>query len=149
MGAAGGVGSMMLQFARRLTALTIVGTAARGESGDWATRLGAHHVVDRHHLVDEVRAAAPAGLNYVFSPFSAGNIDNYAELLRPRGEIVAIDEPECLDLLPLKPKSITWNWELMFTRRLFEPDDHYQHDLLEQVAALVDTGEIRSTRRGR
>jgi NADPH2:quinone reductase len=146
MGAAGGVGSMVTQFSRRLTALEIVGTAARGESAEWATSLGVHHVVDHHQLLDEVRAVAQDGLDYIFSPFSAGNIENYAELLRPRGQIVAIDEPEHLDLLALKPKSITWHWEFMFTRPLFEPDDHYQHDLLEQVAALVDAGEIRSTR---
>jgi NADPH2:quinone reductase len=59
---------------------------------------------------------------------------------------VAIDDPVGLDLLPLKLKAITWHWELMFTRPLLEPDDHYQHDLLVAVAALADRGAIRSTR---
>jgi NADPH:quinone reductase len=143
---AGGVGSMVAQFARRLTKLTVLGTAGRGESGEWARRMGVHHVVDRHHLVDDVRHLSPSGVDYVFSPFSGGNIDHYAEILRPRGQIVAIDEPERLDLLALKPKSLAWHWEFMFTRPLYEPDSPYQHDLLEQVASLVDRGEIVSTR---
>jgi hypothetical protein len=35
-------------------------------------------------------------------------------------EIVGIDEPERLDLLPLKEKSQTWHWKFTFTR-LHEP----------------------------
>jgi NADPH:quinone reductase-like Zn-dependent oxidoreductase len=42
---------MALQLARALTGLTIVGTASRPESRQWALDLGAHHVVDHHDLV--------------------------------------------------------------------------------------------------
>jgi NADPH:quinone reductase len=146
MGAAGGAGSMVSQLARKLTRLTVIGTASRGASADWAAKLGVHHVVDRARLVEEVRRAAPEGVDYIFSPFSAGNIGHYAELLRPRGQIVAIDDPPGLDLMPLKSKSITWHWEFMFTRPLFEPDDLTQHELLERIAALVDAGQIVTTR---
>jgi NADPH:quinone reductase len=144
--AAGGVGSMVDQFASRLTKLTVLGTAARGESEEWARRMGVHHVVDRHNLVAEIRPFAPSGIDYVFSPFSRGNVEAYAEMLRPRGQVVAIDEPEDLDLLALKPKSLTWHWEFMFTRPLYEPDSPYQHELLETVASLVDRSEIVTTR---
>ena len=145
VGAAGGVGSMVLQLARALTKLTVVGTAARGESARWATDMGAHHVVDRHDLVASVGAVAPGGVGYVVSPYSRGNIDSYAALLRPLGHVAATDEPEGLDLLPLKAKSVTWHWELMFTRPMLLPADTYQHHLLEATAALVDAGRVRST----
>src|SRR4051795_1760597 len=46
VGGAGGVGSIMIQLARRLTALTIVATASRPESQKWCLELGAHAVVD-------------------------------------------------------------------------------------------------------
>jgi NADPH:quinone reductase-like Zn-dependent oxidoreductase len=69
----------------------------------------------------------------------------FAELLRPGGEITAIDEPEELDLLPLKNKSLTWHWESMFTRPLFVPEDPAQHELLEAAARLVDNGQLRTT----
>ena len=46
IGGAGGVGSMAVQLARRLTHLTVVATASRPESRAWASELGAHHVID-------------------------------------------------------------------------------------------------------
>jgi zinc-binding alcohol dehydrogenase family protein len=146
MGAAGGVGSMVVQLARALTGVTVIGTASRPESRDWVTKLGAHHVVNHHgDLVENVRAVAPDGVDHIFSPFSAGNVEAYVELLRPGGSVTAIDEPEGLELLPLKAKSLTWHWELMFTRPLFAPDDPAQHELLEEVARMVDAGTLRTT----
>ncbi|MFK3980630.1 zinc-binding alcohol dehydrogenase family protein [Micromonospora sp. NPDC050397] len=145
LGAAGGVGSMAVQLARELTDLTVIGTASRPESREWVTGLGAHRVVDHRDLVDAVRAVAPAGVDYLISPFTAGNIERYAEIVRPGGHIVAIDEPEGLDLLPLKAKSISWHWEFMFTRPLFLPADPAQHQLLEESARMVDAGRLRTT----
>ena len=146
LAAAGGVGSMVIQLARALTGLTVIGTASRPESRQWALDLGAHYVVNHHDLVPAVREVAPDGVDYVFSPHTGGMIGAFAEVLRPAGEITAIDEPEGLDLLPLKDKSITFHWEFMFTRPLFQtPDMIAQHDALERVAELVDAGSIRTT----
>ncbi len=149
VGAAGGVGSIMLQLARALTGVTIIGTASRPESQQWVLDRGAHHVIDHHSgLAQQVADLAPDGVEYIFSPHSAGNIGTYAEMLRPGGHVTAIDEPEGLDLLPLKTKSISWHWELMFTRPMFAPTDAAQHALLEQVSRLVDEGVVRTTMTG-
>ncbi|MHA6763805.1 zinc-binding alcohol dehydrogenase family protein [Streptacidiphilus sp. PAMC 29251] len=145
MAGAGGVGSMVVQLARQLTGVTVIATASRPESAAWAESLGAHHIVDHRHLVEQVRAIAPQGVNYIFSPFSAGNEQTYADLMAVHGQVVAIDEPEGLDLLPLKSKSQSWHWELMFTRPLFDPESTAQRALLEQVARLVDQGVLRTT----
>jgi zinc-binding alcohol dehydrogenase family protein len=146
LAAAGGVGTMITQLARALTGLEIIGTASRPESRQWALDHGAHHVVDHHDLVRNVRPVAPDGVDYIFSPHTGGAIETFAELLRPGGAITAIDEPEGLELLPLKPKSISFHWEFMFTRPLYEtPDMIAQHDLLETVAGLVDKGTIRTS----
>ncbi|MER7438202.1 zinc-binding alcohol dehydrogenase family protein [Pseudonocardia alni] len=142
--AAGGVGSMVLQLGRR-TGLTLVGTASRTESADWARQMGAHAVADHHDLVGTVREVAPDGVQYVFSPVSAGNVEAYAELMTPRGIVVAVDEPEGLDTLPLKTKSQAWHWELMFTRPLSEPGSTVQREILDEVSRLVDAGELRTT----
>ena len=45
-GGAGGVGSILIQLARRLTGLTVVATATRPESQKWCRDLGAHAVID-------------------------------------------------------------------------------------------------------
>jgi NADPH:quinone reductase len=142
--AAGGVGSMVIQLARALTGLEVVATASREESAQWATRMGAHHIADHHALVESVRKAVP-DVQYVFSPVSGTNVEAYAELLTPRGEIVAIDEPPGMDLLPLKDKSLTWHWELMLTRPLFEPESTVHREILNEVARLVDSGRIHTT----
>jgi len=142
MGAAGGVGSILVQLARHLTGLEIIGTASRPESQRWVLERGAHRVVDHH---GDLAKALPEGVDYVFSPHSAGMIDTYAEIVRPFGAVVAIDEPPNLDLLPLKSKSIAWHWELMFTRPLHDPAGSAQHDILRQAADLVDKGVLHTT----
>lgn len=142
---AGGVGSILIQLARALTGLTVVATASRPESRDWVRSMGAHHVADHRDLVASVREVAPDGVDYVFSPNTAGRIEEFAELLRPGGAITAIDEPPGLELLPLKGKSISFHWELMFTRPLHGWDLIAQHNLLAHVAELVDAGTVRTT----
>ena len=146
VGAAGGVGSVMIQLAKQLTGLEVLATATRPASRDGVCALGAHRVVDHHQLVDSVRSHGVDEVDYIFSPHSRDNIDAYAEIIRPFGEITAIDEPEGLDLLALKTKSVTWHWELMFTRSLFEtPDMIEQKHLLSRVAELVDEARLRTT----
>jgi NADPH:quinone reductase len=146
LGAAGGAGSMAVQLARALTGMTIVGTASESDAQQWVLDLGAHHCVDHHELVASVKEVAPGGVDCIVSTHSAGNAEAFAELLVPFGAVVAIDDPEDMDLRPLKAKSISWHWELMFTRSLFETADMVaQHELLERVSTLVDDGTLRTT----
>ncbi len=146
LGAAGGVGSIMIQLAKALTDARVIATASRDESRAWVEGMGADVVVNHHHLREETLAAAPDGVDYLFSPHSAGNIDVFAAIVKPFGHITAIDEPEGLDLGPLKAKSIAWHWELMFTRPMFEtPDMIEQQRLLAATADLVDRGVLRTT----
>ena len=87
----------------------------------------------------------PDGVDRVVTAHSEGQIPVYAEIVRPFGQIVAIDDGE-RDVSPLKAKSIAWHWELMFTRSLFEtPDMIEQHHLLQRVSQLVDLGVLRTT----
>jgi len=46
----------------------------------------------------------------------------------------------------LKPKCASLHWEFMFARSFFgTPDMIEQHNILNQVAELVDRGVIRTT----
>ncbi len=57
-----------------------------------------------------------------------------------------IDDPKTLDAKPLKRKAASLCWEWMFTRSLFETSDMIkQHNILNEVAALLDKREIRTT----
>jgi NADPH:quinone reductase-like Zn-dependent oxidoreductase len=72
--------------------------------------------------------------------------DEIALVLAPQGQICLIDDPQALDITKLKLKAGTLHYEFMFTRSMFEtPDMIQQHKLLNEVAALVDEGLIRTT----
>ncbi|MFD8769705.1 zinc-binding alcohol dehydrogenase family protein [Microbacterium oxydans] len=143
IGAAGGVGSLIIQLAKALTRLEVIAAASRPETAEWVRQMGADHVVGRD-FAGEVSALAPAGVDYVFTSFTPGNVRAIADVIRPRGQVVSIDETGG-SIDALKAKSVTWHWELMFTRPVTDPSDHYQHDLLESVAKLVDAGTLRTT----
>jgi NADPH:quinone reductase-like Zn-dependent oxidoreductase len=71
----------------------VIATASRPESIARARDMGAHHVVDHHRLIAEVRRVASGGVDDVFTPFSTGNVDALAEVLKAHGAVVAIDDP--------------------------------------------------------
>jgi zinc-binding alcohol dehydrogenase family protein len=145
VGAAGGVGSVLVQLARTLTELRVIGTASRPESRDWAQAMGAHDVVDHRELSAALKRLVPGGADYLFTAYSKDQIQVYLDVLRPFGEIVAIDD-ERQDLSPLKSKSITWHWELMFTRSMHHAADlDRQGRLLDEAADLLDKGTLRHT----
>ncbi|MFH9090747.1 zinc-binding alcohol dehydrogenase family protein [Streptomyces sp. NPDC017673] len=146
--AAGGVGAVVSQLAHALTDLTVIGTASRPETVDFARRMGAHHIVDHHRaLLPQLAEVTPAGIDHVFSTAGTDrNLAAYAEALNPFGQIVAIDDVEDLPIGLLKAKSIGFHWEFMFTRSLFGTADmDRQGRILTQVARLVDAGVMVST----
>lgn len=149
VGAAGGVGSILVQLARQLTGLTVIGTASRAETRDWVQQMGAHHVIDhRQPLAAQVAALDAPPVAYVASlTHTEQHFAQIVELLAPQGKLALIDDPaEAIDIRLLKRKSLSLHWELMFTRALFQTADmQAQHALLNEVAALVDQGRLRST----
>lgn len=148
VGAAGGVGSVLIQLARQRTGLTVIGTASRPESRAWVAELGAHHVIDhRQPLAAQIAALDAPPVDYVIS---LTHTDTYftqlVEVLAPQGKLALIDDPEPIDVRLLKRKSLSLHWELMFTRSLFQTADmEAQHHLLNALAGLVDAGVVRST----
>ncbi len=148
IGGAGGVGSIAIQLARRLTGLTVIATASRPETQAWCRELGAHHVIDHAKpLAEGVRALGFKSVDYVFSiTQTERHIDAIVEVIGPQGKFGLIDDPKALDALPFKRKCASIHWESMFTRGLFETHDMIaQHRLLCEVADLVDDGLIRTT----
>lgn len=83
--------------------------------------MGAHHIVDHHRpLAPQLAEAAPDGVDYVFGTTGTErNLPVYAEVLKPFGAIVAVDDFDSLPIGMLKAKSIAFHWEFMFTRSMF------------------------------
>jgi len=145
---AGGVGSILIQIARRLTGLTVIATASRPETIAWVKQMGAHHVIDhRKPLDEELKRIGIPEVNYVASlTGSDKQMAMFPKIIAPQGSLAMIDDPESFDIIGFKRKSITIAWEFMFTRAMFTTADMIeQHRLLEEIAALVDAGVIRTT----
>jgi zinc-binding alcohol dehydrogenase family protein len=147
-GAPGGVGSILVQLARRLTRLTIIATASRPETVRWVSEMGAHHVVDHTKpLSEQVSGLQAPPVKYIASlTATTRNFAQLAEVLAPEGKLGLIDDPESLDVVPLKRKSASLHWEFMFARSLWQTTNMAeQGGLLNRVSGLVDQGELRST----
>ncbi|WP_060481145.1 zinc-binding alcohol dehydrogenase family protein [Pseudomonas sp. NBRC 111119] len=148
IGAGGGVGSILVQLARRLTQLTVIGTASRPQTRQWVKDLGAHHVIDHSApLAPQLRELGLEAIDHVISLTHTDTyLEQLVEVLRPQGQLALIDDPAQLDVMPLKRKSLSLHWELMFTRSLYQTDDMIkQHQLLCRVAQLVDDGVLKTT----
>jgi NADPH:quinone reductase len=148
IGGAGGVGSIAIQLARRLTDLTVIATASRPETRAWASELGAHYVAD--HSKPLAAETAALGIGRPAYVFSTTNTDSHlaqiVELIAPQGRFALIDDPAALDVSPFKSKSVSVHWEFMFTRPVFETADiAAQGILLNEVAHLLDKGLLRTT----
>ncbi|NEW92080.1 zinc-binding alcohol dehydrogenase family protein [Rhodopseudomonas sp. BR0M22] len=149
VGGAGGVGSILIQLARRLTGLSIIATASRPETTKWCLQLGAHAVIDHSQpMKPQVDALKLPPVSLIAS---LTNTDTHfaqlIDLLAPQGKIGLIDDPvQPINPMLLKPKSASLHWEAMFARSTFETADMIaQHDLLDEVAGLIDSGVLRTT----
>jgi len=148
IGGAGGVGSIAIQLARR-AGFAVTATASRSETIHWCR--GAQHMINhRQPLAAQLQAS---GIDQVDAVLNLADTDNYwdavGQLLAPQGHVGLIVEPTgALEIGNLyKAKAIGIHWETMFARPHFKTADQAeQGHILERVAALIDAGELRSTR---
>ncbi|WP_034925205.1 zinc-binding alcohol dehydrogenase family protein [Gillisia sp. CAL575] len=145
---AGGVGSIAIQLAKKLGNLTVIATASREDSIEWCKDLGADFVVNHHHLKEDLEKIGYSQVNYILDFVDLeGYWETATEIIKPQGHIVSItgsSKPLNLDLL--KNKSVTFSWELMYTRSMFTTEDiERQHEILNHVADLLDNGTLKST----
>lgn len=148
IGGAGGVGSIAIQLAKKLTGLKVIATASRPETIAWCKEQGADVVVNHKDLVNEVRAAGYPYVDFILD-FVDTNFywDAMAELIKPQGHIASITgSANPIALNKIKNKSASFSWEFMYTRSSFETDDMIeQHHILDHVAELLDQGVLQTT----
>lgn len=148
IGGAGGVGSIAIQIAKKIAGLTVIATASRPETIEWCKKMGADYVVNHKDLVNEVRKIGFQQIDFI-ADFVDTNFywDAMAELIKPQGHIASITGSAApIALNKLKGKSVSFSWELMFTRPTFQTDDMIeQHRILNKVSELLDNGILVST----
>lgn len=146
IGAAGGVGSILIQLAKQLTNLTVIATASRPETVRWVEQMGADQVINhRESLVDQIKALDIEPRYVASLNGTEGHFPAIVDLIRPRGHIALIDDPEHLEIHRIKPKSLSFSWEFMFARSMFQTQDmEKQHELLNRVSGLIEDGKLQS-----
>ena len=148
IGAAGGVGSIMVQLAKKLTKLNIIGTASREETTEWLKELGADTVINhRHKLSEEYEKYNLSAPDYIVSlNATEQHADEIVKVIKPQGKFGFIDDPKAFNVMPFKVKAVSTHIEFMFTRSMFQTEDMIeQHNILNKVATLIDNGTIRTT----
>ncbi|MGY6650130.1 zinc-binding alcohol dehydrogenase family protein [Wenyingzhuangia sp. IMCC45574] len=148
IGAAGGVGSIMVQLLKKLTKLNIIGTASRKETTEWLKELGADYVINhRNKLGDEFKKYNLSAPDYIISlNATEHHFDEIVKIIKPQGKFGLIDDPTSFNIMPFKAKSVSTHFEFMFTRSMFQTEDSIkQHEILNKVAALIDGGIIKTT----
>jgi len=146
---AGGVGSILIQLARRLTGLTVIATASRPETVAWVERMGAHHVIDHRKPLDEELARIGIPEVDLVASLTGSDLQlaTYPKIIRAQGKLALIDDPDAFDINGFKRKSISIHWEFMFARPMWNAADMIeQHRLLTELAGMVDAGLIETTR---
>ena len=148
IGAAGGVGSIMVQLLKKCTALKVIGTASRENTMNWLKKLGADYVLNHSNkLSEELANYKLAQPKYVVS--LNGTEQHFGEivkLIKPQGKFGFIDDPSTLNVMPFKGKSVSTHIELMYTRSMFQTEDMpEQHHILNEVSQLIDKGVIQTT----
>ncbi|EKY3193752.1 zinc-binding alcohol dehydrogenase family protein [Cronobacter turicensis] len=147
IGGAGGVGSLAIPFARLHSKVKIIATASREDSAQWCRDRGADLVVNYRDLPGEL---AKEGVKYVDFIFILNDTDGHwaavSQLIAPQGHICSIVEnAHPLDQDALKSKSAALHWEFMYTRSMYQTADMArQGEILNEVATLVDAGEVES-----
>jgi NADPH:quinone reductase-like Zn-dependent oxidoreductase len=117
--------------------------------------MGADHVINHHHpLKEELANISIDGVDCVLCCNSIElYVPQFADIVRPQGKICSIirmNQDQPLQINALMYKSIGFEWELMFTRPMFQTEDmQTQHDILQRVSSLVDRGTIVTTLRER
>ncbi|GAL77759.1 zinc-containing alcohol dehydrogenase [Algibacter lectus] len=148
IGAAGGVGSILVQLAKKLTKLNIIGTASREETTAWLKELGADAVINhRNKLSEEFEKYNLPAPDYIVSlNATEQHADEIVKVIKPQGRFGFIDDPKTFNVMPFKAKAVSTHIELMFTRSMFQTEDMIeQHNILNKVSELIDNGTIKTT----
>ncbi|OUB10939.1 NADPH:quinone reductase [Bacillus thuringiensis serovar yunnanensis] len=148
IGAAGGVGSIATQLAK-LAGLTVIGTASRPETIKWVKENGADFVINHFtEFSTQFKGIGYKSVDYILCLNDPGKYwDEMCEFIVPQGRICSIvDASKEVNLSLLKNKSVTFSWEFMFTRSMYETEDMIeQHNILNLVSELIDDQSLFTT----
>lgn len=143
-GAAGGVGHVAIQIARAFGA-RVFATASTPAKQDLARQLGAEPILYRTVTVADYVARHTAGLGFdiVYDTVGGPVFGQSAEATRMYGRLVSCAAWESHDLVPVLGRSLTLIGIFMLLPMLTGSGLRRHGQILDKVASLVDTGQLR------
>lgn len=143
---AGGVGSMLTQLAS-WAGLTVLATASP-KNHDWLTKHGVKYTIDYHE--DIVEAVHNYGLTQIDAIAALYDptpyMDAMTELIAPFGHIATIVSPtKLLNLAPLQPKSVSFDFERMFTKTDYNINVDSTGTILSNLLDLYFAGHLSAS----
>ena len=147
IGGAGGMGSMAIQLLKQMTQLKIIATSSKPESKNWCQKLGAEIVVDYNHLVENLEKEGIKEVDYILN-FTDTEMywEAMCDLIKPLGAICSIVPPQNpINLGLLFGKSVSFSWELMFTKSSFNVNTISHHYILNELSELFENNLLAST----
>jgi len=147
IGGAGGVGSEVIQLAKRVLKIgKVIATASRPESTEWCKRLGADLVVNHENLKTQLTNAGVDTIDYVFvTTWFHSVFPTVVDVVKPTGTIIGIIGFGEEDLIECFRKSVTIIPEYMFARPFFKIEMEKLGEILNKYAAMLDMGVLRHT----
>ncbi len=146
---AGGVGSLVIQLAKTLSEMTVIGTASRPETIAWTKRMGADHVINhRGDLAAQIAELGFTHVDYIFCCYATEHhFPAMVKMIAPEGRIVSIVEVHNpLAMGELFAKKASFSWEFMFAKSMHQtPTLASQGTILGRVADLLDNGTLQHT----
>jgi NADPH:quinone reductase-like Zn-dependent oxidoreductase len=146
--AAGGIGHLAVQLARLLGAGTVIATAGSPAKLDFARECGADVAVDYtdDDWPDQVRAAAPAGVDVIADSIGGQVSRQSIDLLAPLGRLVAYGAAASGELLDVPVRSLFALKHVagfsLLAWRAARPEQARQE--MTEVAGLSSDGRLRT-----
>jgi zinc-binding alcohol dehydrogenase family protein len=149
IGGGGGVGSLAIQLGAGVAGVKVIASASRNETKEQCTAMGASAIVDHSSpLSPQIKALDIKSVDYILCLTDPAPIfADLADIISPQGKICCLVESSVdLPMNLLRTKSVGFSWEGAFTKSLFRTKDMItQHEILNNVAELVDAGTLKTT----
>lgn len=148
IGAAGGVGTALLQLLKIIPRVKIIATASQEKSYEWCRSFSPDLIVNHHQ--DIKRQLQSFSVEKVDHIICLHNPDKYlqelSDFIRPYGSFSTIVPfVEKVDLNILMRRSISMHWEYMFTKAAEGTWSlPHQGNILNQISQYIESGRIRS-----
>ncbi len=137
--AAGGVGTLLTQWARHLGA-TVIGTAGSDEKAELARDNGCHHVIQyqRENFVERVRdITGGQGVNVVYDSVGKATYEGSLDCLQPLGMMISFGNASG-QVPPIDATELVSRGSLFFTRPSLKHYIARHEDMLESAQAVFD-----------